>query len=109
MSATLLQMPQAEPSRFDEFWMNCIKKIDRPLAKAKWDAITGPRGLETKMLDRDSGAYVPVHLQATPDELIAGMKRYVRTQIDANFKLKDGGKFTCSPAVWLNRGRWMDE
>jgi hypothetical protein len=95
-------------SSFDEFWELCIKKLDKPLAKAKWDAITSDEGMATKMLDRDSGQFVPVHLKATPEELIEGMQRYRRAQVDSNFKLKDGGKFICGPAVWLNRGRWMD-
>ena len=94
---------------FEAFWHQCVKKLDKALAKAKWDAITSERGLETKMLDRDSGSYVAVHLKATPQELIEAMKRYARSQIDSNFKIKDGGKFTCGPAVWLNRGRWQDE
>ena len=106
------QMRRAEPASdsFDDFWRNCVKKLDKALTKAKWDAITSERGLETKMLDRDSGAYVAVHLKAAPQELIDGMKRYAKSQIDPNtYRIRDNGKFTCGPAVWLNRGRWMDE
>ena len=98
------------PVTFEDFWQNCPKRCDKALARLKWDAITGPNGLHTRMLDRDSGQYVEIELRATPEEILAGMKKYRDTQIDRNtWKLKDGGKFTCHPATWLNRGRWMDE
>lgn len=100
---------EAAQDRFDEFWKHFPKRVGKPLARAKWNAITGP-GLKTKTLDRDSGGYVEIELQATPEELIEGAKRYRSTQIDRQtYDLKDGGKFTCHPSTWLNQGRWMDE
>ena len=98
-----------EPGTFDEFWFHCPKKVGKPLAEVKWNAITGD-GLRTKMFDRDSNSYVDVELSATPEELLEGIKRYRATQIDKNtYRLKDEGKFTLQPATFLNRGRWMDE
>ena len=94
---------------FEAFWKECPKRVDKALAKAKWDKITG-EGLKTRMLDRDSGMFVEIELKATPEELIAGMKRYYRTQFDrATYKIRDDGKYTMHPATWLNRGRWMDD
>ena len=98
-----------EPGTFEEFWLHYPKKVGKPLAKAKWDAITGPDGLCTRTLDRDSGQYVGIDLRATPEEILDGVKRYRATQIDKNtYSLKDGGKYTCMPATWLNQGRWAD-
>jgi len=93
---------------FDDFWRSYPKKVGKPLARAKWDAITNG-GLRTKTLDRDSGSYVTIELSATPQELVEGAKRYAKSQIDRNtYRLKDDGKFTCMPSTWLNQGRWQD-
>jgi len=96
-------------NKFNEFWDVCPKKIGKPVTKAKWDAITNG-GLDTRTLDKDSGSFIRIHLQASADELIEGMKKYRKRQYDpTTYKLKEDGKFTCHPATWLNQGRWMDE
>ena len=107
---TVLQMhTQAAPATFEDFWSRYPKRVGKPLAKAKWDAITGP-GLETRTLDRDSNTYVDITLTATPEEILEGAKRYAKSQIDPQtYKLKDGGKYTLHPATFLNQGRWLDE
>jgi hypothetical protein len=93
---------------FELFWKAYPKRVGKPLAKAKFREIV-TKGLRTRTLDRDSGSYVEIDLQATVDEIIAGAKAYARSQIDPNtYKLRDGGKYTCQPASWLNQGRWMD-
>lgn len=97
---------------FDEFWLffPAPRRQQKALCKAKWDAITNG-GLKTKVLDRDSNSYVEIFLQATPADIIAGVKRYDEKMRDKNGtygSYKDGGKFICSPAVWLNQGRWDD-
>jgi hypothetical protein len=94
---------------FELFWKAYPKRVGKPLAKAKFREIV-TKGLKTRTLDRDSGCYVEIDLQATVDEIIAGAKAYARSQIDRDngYKLKDGGKYTCHPASWLNQGRWMD-
>jgi len=94
--------------RFDEFWKEFPKKVGKPLAKAKWDQITNG-GMTTRTLDKDSGNYVTLKLQATAEEIISAAKRYDDKQRDKNtYKLKDDGRYTCNPATWLNQGRWMD-
>lgn len=95
-----------EQDRFGEFWQLYPRKVGKPLARAKWNAITGD-GLKTRTLDKDSGTYVEIELRATPDEIIDGVKAY-RAQQFIGFKLKDDGKFICHPATWLNQGRWED-
>lgn len=95
--------------RFEEFWRAYPKKkVGKPICKAKWDAITNG-GLKTRTLDRDSGTYIEIELRATPEEIIAGVKRYAESQWDkSSSRFKDDGKFICNPATWLNQGRWMD-
>lgn len=105
---SVVQMPRTETATFDDFWRAFPKRVGKPLAKAKWDAITGD-GLKTRTLDKDSGTYVEIELKATADEIVAGAKKYSATQIDRQtYRLKDDGKYTCQPATWLNQGRWMD-
>lgn len=120
MSDTILKLApspaqNAAPDLFDDFWSACPKRAGKPLARAKFLAITSPDGLRTQMLDRDSNTYVALELKGTADELIAAMKRYRDTQIVPSTRwerkplLKDGGKYTLHPATWLNRGRWQDD
>lgn len=96
-------------TRFDEFWKIYPLKVGKPMAKAKYTAIV-TTGLDTKTLDKDSGQYIPIRLEATEDEIIAGAKRYLDSQIDKKtYRMKDDGKFLLHPSTWLNKGRWMDE
>ena len=96
---------------FDDFWRAYPKKVGKPIAKAKWDAITNG-GLRTRTMDKDSGLYVEIELQATPEEIVAGAKLYS----DRNRKpglgvygFIDDGKYLAHPSTWLNQGRWQDE
>lgn len=108
MSTIVAMRPEAGTATFEDFWRAYPRKVGKPLAKAKWDAITGP-GLKTRTLDRDSGSYVEIELCASPEELVEGAKRYREAMWDnVNYRFKDDGKFICHPATWLNQGRWMD-
>lgn len=101
--------PQPDPDSFEAFWLAYPKRVGKPLAAAKWEAITNG-GLRTRTLDRDSGGYVEIELRATPQELLEAAKRYYESQLDRNtYRIKDGGRFTLNPATWLNAGRWMDD
>jgi len=105
MNATVIQLA-TDP--FEEFWKNYPKKVGKPLAQAKWNDITNG-GLKTRTLDRDSGRYVEIELEATPEEILEGAKQYRKSMMDRQtFKLKDDGKYVCHPATWLNQGRWLD-
>ena len=110
--SNVVAMKRPEAGSFDEFWLYypTPRRVGKPLAKAKWDAITGS-GLKTRTLDRDSGQYVDIELQATPEEIIAGVKRYderCRKKGVGEYSYEDGGKFICQPSTFLNQGRWMD-
>lgn len=101
--------PANMPATFDEFWRTYPRKVGKPLARAKWEAITNG-GLRTRTLDKDSGQFVEIELTATAEEIIAGARRYRDAQIDkTTFKIKDGGKYILHPATFLNQGRWEDE
>lgn len=96
-------------SRFEEFWAVYPKRVGKPLAKAKFDAIV-KGGFRTKTMDKDSGSYIEIELDATAQEIIDGTKRYVSSLIDRNtFKRKIEDKFIPHAATFLNQGRWMDE
>lgn len=108
MSLQESNVVQLRPNSFEEFWKVYPRKVGKPLAKAKWDAITG-QGLKTRTLDKDSGTYVEIELCATPDEILAGAKIFREQQfVPGSYKLKDDGKFIPHPSTWLNRGQWMD-
>ena len=99
---TVHQLNPESASSFDQFWKAYPRKIDKALAHAKWAAITNG-GLSTRMLDRDSGLFIPITLQATPEEIMAGLRRYRE-----NLPQEYDEKFVPHPATWLNRGRWQD-
>ena len=105
------QIAPPKTASFDDFWKVYPKKVGKPLAQAKWNAIING-GLKTRTLDRDSGQYVEIELQATPDEIIAGARRYYernRKPGVGNYGFIDDGKFLLHPATFLNKGRWQDE
>ena len=58
------------------------KKIDKRAAFKKWSVVIK---------------------EATVEDLMAGVRRYAISR-----KGQDS-KFTCSPVVWLNKGKWEDE
>lgn len=99
--------PRQQPNRFEDIWKLWPNKSKKPLARAKYEAIL--EGLKTRTLDRDSGNYVEIELKATEDEIIAGIKAYLASQVDRNtYKLKDGGRFIPHLATFLNGGRYED-
>lgn len=117
LSAQLFQFPEAKAvgekealdKAFEEFWTNYPRKVGKPLARAKFMAIV-KGGFRTKTMDRDSGQYVEIELEATPEEILAGTKRYALSLIDRNtFKRKVEDKFIAHPATFLNRGGWFNE
>ena len=103
---------RAEPeATFDEFWKHYPRKVGKREARVKWDAITSEAGHDATTTDHDAGERISLgNLKATPEELIAGAKRYRRTQIDPEtYRLRHNGKYTMHAATWLNKGRWEDD
>lgn len=109
MTSVVQIRPEQATDDFATFWQNYPRKVGKPLARAKFEAIING-GLKTRTLDKDSGQYVDIELHATAEEIIAGAKRYAKDQVDpVTFRLKDGGKYMLHPATFLNAGRWMDD
>ena len=109
--SNVIAMSQPETDRFQECWLAYPKPRREKMAicKAKWNAITGP-GLKTRTFDKDSNSYIEIELHATPDEIIAAVKKFAERHIDkTTYKYKDDGKFICQFSTWLNQGRWLDE
>jgi len=99
---------EPEPSRFDEVWALWPNKAKKPLARAKYEAIL-KGGYDTRTLDKDSGQYIPIQLSATEDMILAGVKKYLDTQLDRKtYRWKDEGKYIPHLATWLNGGRYED-
>lgn len=99
--------PSAEPS-FADFWRIYPRKINRALCQAKWHAITNG-GLATRMMDRTTGLYESIRLQASPDQIIAGARAFLAAwpRKPNSYDYLDP-QFIPHPATWLNSGRWMD-
>lgn len=99
---------EAPQSRFDECWSRWPNKAKKPLARARYEALLkGP--FKTRTLDKDSGTYVEIELIATEDQILAGVKAYIDSQIDRKtFRMRDDGKYIPMFSVWLNQGRWQD-
>lgn len=96
------------PSRFDEVWALWPNKAKKPLARAKYEAIL-KGGYDTRTLDKDSGQYIPITLSATEDMIVAGVKKYLDTQLDRKtYRWKDEGRFIPMLSTWLNGGRYED-
>lgn len=93
-------------NRFDEFWQWCLEKKGKMIARTIYNEIVSPSGRHSRALDRESGEYVTLHLKATEDELIDGMKRYAREKMGPDFVRS---KYIQQPSRWLGRGGWEDE
>lgn len=95
------------PTQFETLWQRWPNKAKKALAKARYADVV--KGFKTRTLDKDSGNYVELELQAAEDEVLAGAKAYLDSQFDrATYRYKDAGRFIPHLATWLNQGRWMD-
>lgn len=93
---------------FDAVWAMWPRKEGKVVARQKYLAII-KGGYVTRTLDKSSGEFITVELSATPEQIIAGVKAYVASQIDTRtYRLKDDGKFIPHLATWLGRAGWQD-
>lgn len=104
----LFPAAEAEPSRFEEVWKLWPRKDGKAIARTKYDAII-KGGFRTRTLDKSSGQFIELELSATADQILAGVKAYVDSQIDKRtFRFRDEGKFIPHFATWLGRAGWED-
>jgi len=83
------------------------RKDGKVLAKARYEAIL--KGCKTRTLEKDSGTYMSIELEATEDQIINAAKAYLSSQIDMKtFKMKDEGKYIPHLNTWLNKGKFLD-
>ena len=101
--------PVATPKGdFETVWKAWPRKDGKAIARSKYDAII-KGGYRTRTLDKSSGQFIELELSATADQILAGVKAYVDSQIDKRtFRFKDDGKFVPHFATWLGRAGWQD-
>ncbi len=107
MESNIIQL--APTPTFDDWWALFPAEIRKGKKKCrqKWDAITGD-GLDTKSLDKDSGVYVPMFHQATPEAITAGTKAWIaRLPLNADYTIKDI-QYEKRAQQFLNQGLWED-
>ena len=99
---------EAAQATFEDFWQlfPASRRGSKPIAQAKWNAITNG-GLATKAKDTDSGGYVEIFLQATPEEILAGLKTYIKQRTPKESYTVDLTYFALA-TTFLNRGLWME-
>lgn len=106
----LFEEAPAPAGDFEAIWRIWPNKAKKVLAKAKYEAILRG-GFRTRTLDKDSGQYVEIELDASPDDILAGVKAYLQSQRatgSGQFGYKDDGRFIPHLATFLNQGRWED-
>lgn len=101
--------PVAVPAGdFEAVWKLWPRKDGKAVARTKYLAIL-KGGYETRTLDKSSGQFIELELSATADQILAGVKAYVDSQIDKRtFRFRDDGKFIPHFATWLGRAGWED-
>ena len=100
--------PVAPAGDFETVWKLWPRRDGKAVARTKYDAII-KGGYRTRTLDKSSGQFIEMELSASPDEILAGVKAYVDSQIDKRtFRFRDDGKFIPHMGTWLGRGGWMD-
>lgn len=103
-------MQKPEPVTFDDWWALQFHKVNRAICEAKWNAITSEQGLHTRVFDKSSGEYMPLHLKATGKEIYAAQKRQNNEFFARHgYNNEREKQFLRRPQQWLNQGGWMDE
>ena len=107
----LIQPTDERATAFNEFWKwyphNPSRK-SKAAARSLFMKITSPGGVSTRTKNKDSGGYIDIHLEATPDEIIAGCKIFRQGLTDRQ-TYKVDSTYAPDAVVWLNGGRWDNE
>ncbi len=100
-------------AKFEEFWTWYPLKKGKAKARALFMKITAQGGYSTRTLDKDSGAYLELHLEAIPDEIIEAAKAFYKTfprkgGTDSSTYYTLDTTYCPHATTWLNQGRWED-
>lgn len=109
MSLQESNVVELRPDRFNEFWQWYPRKVGKAYARAVFHRITT---VGKKAQIKDEVALI----EATPEEIIEGAKRYRRAIVDGSKCCWDDPKavwkideqFIPHPGTWLNQGRFED-
>ena len=99
-------IPLKQPDPFETFWREyppCFRKSGKSLARKLFEAITSEKGLSTRNLIRDSGLFVQAFHQASPEDILQGLRRW-----KANLPQDYNDQYIPAPSNWLNRAGWED-
>ena len=101
---------QPNTPTFDDFWEAYPLKVHKADARTLFNQIIKPGGHDTTKAQKDGGVVVgmvPVHLEATPEQLVDGAKQFARSLV----KVVDDRYVTnlayCRHAeTWLRHEGW---
>lgn len=104
--------PETE-DRFEEFWKNYPLRKGKAKARSLFKLITRQGGYDSTVILKDGGestGRMPIHLEATPDEIIDGAKTFAKSLvIVVQDKYKLNLDFCPHATTWLNNARWEDD
>ena len=107
-NVTRLQMSTAT---FDDFWREYPLKKGKADARTLFNLITRPGGFDTVKALKDGGevvSKVPVHLEATPEQLVEGARQFARSLVNRQTWTVDLA-YCPHATTWLHHERWDDE
>ncbi len=105
--------PEPEPDKavdaeFELLWRSWPVKNGKAVARAKFQGIVKGH-FHTKTLDKSSNTFFDMELSASPEQIMAGAKAYLASQVDKNtYRLKDEGRYIPQLGTWLGRAAWED-
>lgn len=92
---------------FDEFWRWYPLKKGKAKARTLYKLIVQPGGHDTYSVCKDSGQRLPLHLEATAQEINEACKAYYMGLPKDN-AYKVDTTYIPHATTWLNQGRWED-
>lgn len=104
--------PAAPPvaTEFEALWKIWPRREGKAVARTKYQGIvSGP--YHSKTLDKSSGQFIDLRLNATESDILLGAKRYLESQKakgSGAYGYVDGGKWIPHLATWLGRAGWED-
>ena len=95
---------RAEWSSWEWFWHHSQRKVGKIKTLKLFDDICQRGGHDTQSYVKDSNSYMPLHLEATPEQLVEAMKLYAEEERAKGTE----DKYILHPLTFLNSGRFGD-